>query len=69
MNYFSDCSAKNTSSDELIKAQTAKPTEDTIFGKIARKEIKIDLLHEDDQVFIYIYFSFFNLLNLVCRIS
>ncbi|CAF0880071.1 unnamed protein product [Adineta steineri] len=41
------CSAKQ--SDEKTKAQTAKPTEDTIFGKIARKEIKVDLLHDDDQ--------------------
>ncbi|CAF1088715.1 unnamed protein product [Adineta ricciae] len=41
------CSAKT--SDEVAKAQTAKPTEDTIFGKIARKEIPVDLLHEDDQ--------------------
>ncbi len=38
------------SSTEAIKAQTAKPTEDTIFGKIARKEIKVDLLYEDEQV-------------------
>jgi hypothetical protein len=38
-------------SDETDKAQSAKPTEDTIFGKIARKEIKVDLLHDDDQVF------------------
>jgi hypothetical protein len=37
-------------SDEIAKAQSAKPTEDTIFGKIARKEIKVDFLHEDDQV-------------------
>jgi len=48
--YFSfsvpSCSAKQS---EVEKAQTAKPTEDTIFGKIARKEIKIDLLHDDDQ--------------------
>ncbi|CAF2718411.1 unnamed protein product [Rotaria sp. Silwood2] len=36
-------------SDEIAKAQTAKPTEDTIFGKIARKEIKVDLIHDDDQ--------------------
>lgn len=41
------CSANTV--DEVTKAQTAKPTEDTIFGKIARKEIKVDLLHEDDQ--------------------
>ena len=37
-------------SDEIAKAQSAEPTEDTIFGKIARKEIKVDLLHDDDQV-------------------
>ncbi|CAF1105474.1 unnamed protein product [Adineta ricciae] len=36
-------------SDEIAKAQTAQPTEDTIFGKIARKEIKVDLIHDDDQ--------------------
>lgn len=48
---FPDCAAKKSGADEVIKAQTAKPTEDTIFGKIARKEIPIDLLHEDDQVF------------------
>lgn len=43
------CAAKKTPSDEQIKAQTAKPSEDTIFGKIARKEIPIELLHEDDR--------------------
>ncbi|CAF1087548.1 unnamed protein product [Rotaria sp. Silwood1] len=43
------CSAKKSISDEVVKAQTAKPIEDTIFGKIARKEIKVDLLYEDDQ--------------------
>ncbi|CAF2484868.1 unnamed protein product [Rotaria sp. Silwood2] len=43
------CSAKKSISDEVVKAQTAKPIEDTIFGKIARKEIKVDLLHDDDQ--------------------
>jgi len=43
------CSANNSKLDEVAKAQTAKPTEDTIFGKIARKEIKVDLLHDDDQ--------------------
>jgi histidine triad (HIT) family protein len=36
-------------SSETEKAQAAKPTEDTIFGKIARKEMKVDLLHDDDQ--------------------
>jgi len=34
---------------ETAKAQTAKANEDTIFGKIARKEIKANLIHEDDQ--------------------
>ncbi len=33
------------------EAQAAKQAEDTIFGKIARKEIKIDLIHDDDKVF------------------
>lgn len=36
-------------SDEIAKAQSAQPTEDTIFGKIARKEIPVEFLHEDDQ--------------------
>ncbi|CAF1067992.1 unnamed protein product [Adineta steineri] len=36
-------------SDEIAKAQSAHPTEDTIFGKIARKEMKVDLIHDDDQ--------------------
>lgn len=40
-------------SDEIAKAQSAGPTEDTIFGKIARKEIKVDLLHDDDQVILF----------------
>ena len=33
---------------ETEKAQTAKEEVDTIFGKIARKEIKADIVHEDD---------------------
>ena len=37
-------------SDETQKAQTAQPTEDTIFGKIVRKEVPVDFLHEDEQV-------------------
>lgn len=36
--------------DETAKAQTAQPGGDTIFGKIARKEIEVNLLHEDDMV-------------------
>ncbi|KAM9847645.1 adenosine 5'-monophosphoramidase HINT1 [Aulostomus maculatus] len=35
--------------DETAKAQVAKPGGDTIFGKIVRKEIPADLLHEDDK--------------------
>jgi hypothetical protein len=37
-------------SDEIEKAQTAKPGGDTIFGKIIRKEIPADIIYEDDQV-------------------
>ena len=33
---------------EPEKAQEAKEEEDTIFGKIARKEIKSDIVYEDD---------------------
>uniref|UniRef100_A0A4W6DQ31 Uncharacterized protein n=1 Tax=Lates calcarifer TaxID=8187 RepID=A0A4W6DQ31_LATCA len=36
--------------DETEKAQTAQPGGDTIFGKIVRKEIPVNLLHEDDLV-------------------
>ncbi|XP_004077101.1 histidine triad nucleotide-binding protein 1 [Oryzias latipes] len=35
--------------DETEKAQTARPGGDTIFGKIVRKEIPVNLLYEDDQ--------------------
>ncbi|XP_042358567.1 histidine triad nucleotide-binding protein 1 [Plectropomus leopardus] len=35
--------------DETEKAQAAKPGGDTIFGKIVRKEIPCEFLHEDDQ--------------------
>ncbi|XP_020777088.1 histidine triad nucleotide-binding protein 1 [Boleophthalmus pectinirostris] len=35
--------------DEITKAQTAKPSGDTIFGKIIRKEIPATFLYEDDQ--------------------
>ena len=37
-------------SDEEAKAQVAQPTEDTIFGKILRKEIPCDFIYEDDKV-------------------
>lgn len=36
--------------EETAKAQVAQPGGDTIFGKIIRKEIPVDLLYEDDQV-------------------
>jgi len=36
-------------SDEVGKAQSAKPGGDTIFGKIIRKEIPATILFEDDQ--------------------
>ena len=53
-------------SDEIAKAQTAKPTEDTIFGKIVRKEIKVDFIHEDDQVsFVLIIEYKLNLINFI----
>ncbi|KAK7601005.1 hypothetical protein V9T40_008446 [Parthenolecanium corni] len=35
--------------DEVAKAQEAKPSEDTIFGKILRKEIPCKFIYEDDQ--------------------
>ncbi|XP_074531376.1 adenosine 5'-monophosphoramidase HINT1 [Halichoeres trimaculatus] len=35
--------------EETAKAQAAQPGGDTIFGKIIRKEIPVDLLHEDEQ--------------------
>lgn len=37
-------------SSEVDKAQTAVPTEDTIFGKIIRKEIPAKIIYEDDHV-------------------
>jgi histidine triad (HIT) family protein len=40
-------------SDEVVKAQSAVPpsdANDTIFGKIIRKEIPADIIYEDDQV-------------------
>lgn len=37
-------------SEEIEKAQLAKPGGDTIFGKIVRKEIPCEFIYEDDQV-------------------
>ena len=36
--------------DEVQKAQTAAPSEDTIFGKILRGEIPCKFIYEDDLV-------------------
>ncbi|XP_055298050.1 adenosine 5'-monophosphoramidase HINT1 [Sitodiplosis mosellana] len=36
-------------SDEVALAQAAVPTEDTIFGKILRKEIPCTFIYEDDK--------------------
>lgn len=41
-------------SDEVEKAIAAVPTEDTIFGKILRKEIPCEFIYEDDKVKIQI---------------
>ncbi|XP_060522885.1 adenosine 5'-monophosphoramidase HINT1 [Cylas formicarius] len=35
-------------SDEVALAQNARPGEDTIFGKILRKEIPCNFIYEDD---------------------
>ncbi|KAK9541336.1 hypothetical protein VZT92_001389 [Zoarces viviparus] len=35
--------------DEMAKAQAAQPGGDTIFGKIIRKEIPVELLYEDGK--------------------
>jgi len=40
--------AGNTN-DEVLKAQTAIPSNDTIFGKILRGEIKTPFIYEDNQ--------------------
>lgn len=37
-------------SSEVEKAQVAKNEEDTIFGKIVRKEIPAKIIFEDDHV-------------------
>ena len=43
-------SNSNLMSDEVEKAQTAKPGGDTLFGKIIRKEIPASIIYEDDDV-------------------
>uniref|UniRef100_A0A1A8B253 Histidine triad nucleotide binding protein 1 n=6 Tax=Nothobranchius TaxID=28779 RepID=A0A1A8B253_NOTFU len=39
---------KPNMADETAKAQVARPGGDTIFGKIVRKEIPVNLVYEDD---------------------
>ncbi|XP_058507912.1 histidine triad nucleotide-binding protein 1 [Solea solea] len=39
--------------DETAKAQAAKPGGDTIFGKIIRKEIPVDLIYEDEKCVVF----------------
>ncbi|KAE9551907.1 hypothetical protein FO519_004866 [Halicephalobus sp. NKZ332] len=43
-------SSRRLMADEVNKAQTAVPTEDTIFGKIIRKEIPANIIYEDEHV-------------------
>jgi hypothetical protein len=52
---FSRCSHsnQNMAESEQQKAQTAKITDDTIFGKITRGEIPTKFIYEDNQVFIH----------------
>lgn len=40
---------------EVEKAQSAAPGEDTIFGKILRKEIPCKFIYEDNQVDNYLF--------------
>ncbi|XP_031729912.1 adenosine 5'-monophosphoramidase HINT1 [Anarrhichthys ocellatus] len=35
--------------DEMAKAQAAQPGGDTLFAKIIRKEIPVELIYEDDK--------------------
>jgi hypothetical protein len=48
-NRFSDINSKKMN-DEVKLAQEAKPSQDTIFGKISRKEIPANIIFEDEQV-------------------
>lgn len=49
-NSFLHTSLQRKMSSEVEKAQVASPQEDTIFGKILRKEIPCNFIYEDDQV-------------------
>ncbi|XP_051157293.1 adenosine 5'-monophosphoramidase HINT1 [Leptopilina boulardi] len=48
-NSFLHTSLQRKMSSEVEKAQAASPQEDTIFGKILRKEIPCNFIYEDDQ--------------------
>lgn len=48
-------STSSNMADEMAKAQAAQPGGDTIFGRIIRKEIPADLIHEDDKVRVHIF--------------
>jgi len=52
-------SNENMAESEQQKAQTAKVTDDTIFGKITRGEIPTKFIHEDNQVFIHSFIYLF----------
>lgn len=60
---------------EVDKAQTAKHEEDTIFGKIVRKEIPAKIIYEDDHVILFLirlnscffYNSYFDYVGTVFR--
>lgn len=47
---FLPTSNKTKMATEVQLAQTAKPEEDTIFGKILRKEIPCNFIYEDNLV-------------------
>lgn len=44
-------------SEEGAKAIAVEPTEDTVFGRILRKEIPCDFIYEDEKVSILRYHS------------
>lgn len=55
--------------DEIAKAHAAKPGGDTIFGKIIRKEIPTEFLHEDDVVSCTLQWCIFSLIWLNATVS
>lgn len=67
LNRLLNTSGQRKMSSEVEKAQAASPEEDTIFGKILRKEIPCNFIYEDDQVikkrFNFCKFSYINFDN------